>query len=65
MLIEHFGSETHLLMEILYNKAVINALHEVKEEYTMILQDDRMMMRMGRVCSVGEDWDILYFNAKL
>ena len=26
-----------------------------------IQQDDRMMMRMGRVCSVGEDLEILYF----
>lgn len=26
-----------------------------------VQQDDKLMMRMGRVCSMGEDLDILYF----
>ena len=32
------------------------------ETLRMVIEsDEKMMMRMGRVCSVGEDLDILYF----
>ncbi len=39
----------------------VYSMCDIKEEYAMIQQNDRMMMRMGRICSVGEDLDILYF----
>ena len=39
----------------------VYSMRDVKEEYAMIPQNDRMMMRMGRVCSVRKDLDILYF----